>query len=316
MSTTDPEFACDRLVSVYGAKGFDVPLRGSDFQVRAGHLQVGDVGLSYCDYANETSLVFNESTFVRQIFNISGSAAYSIGSSGEITEGGCTPVLRSGVPLKFNCGANYRHLVLRIEQAALRRYLSALLGQEIGKDLIFGDSTKDHSHMRRARRLVFQFAFDFDDLGNSLSPLAASEITRGLIMNFLMCHAHDYSHLLFRTPPASRLSTTKQVEEFIEANWDRPIDIEQLSAVARVSARTLFRQFKKDRGHSPAEFARRIRLGRARDLLESGNQSTSVTQVAFRCGFQNPGHFAREFRLAFGELPSQTLRRAQRRAHG
>ena len=238
MSTTDPEFACDRLVSVYGAKGFDVPLKGRGFQVRACHLQVDDVGLSYCDYANETSLVFDEGTFVRQIFNISGSAAYSIGNSGEITEGGCTPVLRSGAPLKFDCGANYRHLVLRIEQVALRRYLSALLGQEVERDLIFGDSTKEHSYVRRARRLVFQFASDFDDLGDSLAPLAASEITRGLIMNFLMCHEHDYSHLLFRAPPTSRLSTTKRVEEFIEANWDRPIDIEQLSAVARVSVRT------------------------------------------------------------------------------
>jgi transcriptional regulator GlxA family with amidase domain len=42
-------------------------------------------------------------------------------------------------------------------------------------------------------------------------------------------------------------------------------------------------------------------------------ENASVTQVALRCGFQDPGHFARDFRLAFGDLPSETLRRSGRR---
>ena len=33
----------------------------------------------------------------------------------------------------------------------------------------------------------------------------------------------------------------------------------------------------------------------------------AVTAVAVACGFDNPGHFAGNYRLAFGELPSQTL---------
>jgi len=33
--------------------------------------------------------------------------------------------------------------------------------------------------------------------------------------------------------------------------------------------------------------------------------------VAFNCGFGNLGHFAREYREAFGELPSETLARAR-----
>jgi len=40
----------------------------------------------------------------------------------------------------------------------------------------------------------------------------------------------------------------------------------------------------------------------------------AVIQVALKCGFQNPGHFARDFRLAFGELPSETLKRTAQRA--
>jgi len=311
MHTTDADYARNRLKSVYGVTSFDAPLKGKGFDVRASHLQAGEVGLSYCDYASEMALTFGERSFVRQIFNISGSATYSNGADGEIAEGNYSRVLQSGVPVKLECSSNYRQFVLRIEQAALQRHLGAMVGEEITSELVFHDSTREHA-MRRLQRLVFQFASDFDDLAESLSPLAAAEIARGLIANFLICHEHNYSHLLFRAPPASHLSTTKRVEEFVEANWDKPIDIEQLSAVARVSVRTLFRQFKNDRGHSPAEFVRRVRLDRARNLLEAGVEGTSVTQVALKCGFQNQGHFAREFRLTFGELPSETLRRALR----
>jgi transcriptional regulator GlxA family with amidase domain len=187
-----------------------------------------------------------------------------------------------------------------------------LLGLEVAAKLSFDSSGEHNPAMQRLQRLVFQFASDFDGQADLFSSLAASEIARGLIMNFLICNNHRFSYLLFRNPPTSHLSTTKMVEEFIEANWDKPIDIEQMSAVAGVSARTLFRQFKKDRGYSPAEFVRRIRLDRARNMLERAVEGASVTQVALRCGFQNTGHFAREFRLTFGELPSETLRRTLR----
>jgi transcriptional regulator GlxA family with amidase domain len=34
-------------------------------------------------------------------------------------------------------------------------------------------------------------------------------------------------------------------------------------------------------------------------------------KVAFACGFQSHGHFAREYRLQYGEAPSDTLARAR-----
>jgi len=48
-------------------------------------------------------------------------------------------------------------------------------------------------------------------------------------------------------------------------------------ALAKVSARSLFQQFKKTRGYSPAEFAKRIRLDRAREMLERSGDGASVT---------------------------------------
>ncbi|WP_428140812.1 helix-turn-helix domain-containing protein [Bradyrhizobium sp.] len=38
--------------------------------------------------------------------------------------------------------------------------------------------------------------------------------------------------------------------------------------------------------------------------------AASVTAVAFACGFFSLGHFSRAYRDAFGELPSETIRRS------
>jgi transcriptional regulator GlxA family with amidase domain len=46
--------------------------------------------------------------------------------------------------------------------------------------------------------------------------------------------------------------------------------------------------------------------------LQRPDLSTSVVGVSFQCGFHNPGHFAKDYRSAFGELPSKTLMGAKR----
>lgn len=312
LHSSDPEFARDRLITVLGATGLAVAAGRNKFAVRANHLQIGDLGLSYCDYTGDVSLGFREASFVRQLFNISGTGRYQAGGPpGEIATGSWSTILPAREPMKLDVQSGYRQLVLRIELDALRRYLSALLGQELGKELHF-ETTAYAPGMNSLRRRIFQFAADFNERGAYFSDLAAAEIERMVIMNFLMCHRHNYTHLLQRQPLPAAPSSVRTVEEYIEANWDKAVDIQVMATVAGISARSLFRQFKKERGYSPADFAKRIRLDRARELLERSGRDASVTQIALKCGFQNPGHFARDFRLAFGELPSETLRKSPR----
>ena len=310
LQSRDPEFVRDRLFADFGATRLELPANQDEFAARVNHLQIGGLGLSYCDYASDVSLGFGEASFVRQLFNISGTGRYEAGGhSGEITPGSWSSILPAQVPLKLDFQPGYRQLVLRIEFDALLRNLGALLGQDV--DTLVFDKIEDRQPaMQALRRRILHFAMDFNERGASLSDLAAAEVQRMVIMKFLMCHRHNHTHLLLREPLPSTPSAVRAVEEFIEANWDKPIDIATMTSVANVSARSLFRQFKKDRGYSPADFAKRIRLDRAREFVEQSGGEASVTQIALRCGFQNPGHFARDFRLSFGELPSEILRKS------
>jgi len=313
MRSGDPELVRDRLFQAYGATGFDIGRGTNGFLAIGNHLQIGGLGLSYCDYTSDVSLGFGEASFVRQCFNIQGAGRFAAGTqSGEIAPGSWSPILPAHAPLRLDFSGSYRQFVLRIETATLRSNLGALLGEEIDRQIVFDETPARQPAMEALRRRLFHFALDYNERGLHFSNLAAAEVERMVVMKFLMCHRHDFTHLLLREPLAASTSTVRIVEEFIEANWDKPIDIGALAVVARVSARSLFRQFRRDRGYSPADFVKRVRLDRAREMLERSGEGASVVQIALKCGFQNPGHFARDFRTAFGELPSATLKRTRK----
>ncbi|HZP91446.1 MAG TPA: helix-turn-helix domain-containing protein, partial [Burkholderiales bacterium] len=64
-------------------------------------------------------------------------------------------------------------------------------------------------------------------------------------------------------------------------------------------------------GMSPSEFARKLRLKRAHDLLVETAQP--ISEVALETGFADGSHFSRRFRDAYGKSPSQVRRHARRR---
>ncbi len=102
----------------------------------------------------------------------------------------------------------------------------------------------------------------------------------------------------------------RMAEDYIEANWDKPLAFETLAAITNVSARTLFYYFRKLHGKTPMQYLKAVRLRHARQMLQQSPQM-KVTEVAFACGFGNLGHFARDYQEAWGERPSET-----RRVHG
>lgn len=60
-------------------------------------------------------------------------------------------------------------------------------------------------------------------------------------------------------------------------------------------------------GQGPMAFLKLRRLHRVRrGLLATHPNTTRIMELAARWGFLNPGHFARDDRAHFGDLPSST----------
>jgi AraC-like DNA-binding protein len=205
---------------------------------------------------------------------------------------------------------DFQGLTLRVSTGALARKLALLLGAEPKGSLEFAAAT--NVQLPSAQALHQMLLFCTQLLGSPLVELPALALRRleqAIVVSFLCAGRHTFSHLL---KPDARDVTPRlirQVEEFIEANWNKSITIENIAELTGAKVRTVFKAFKRNRGYSPMAFAKVVRLNHAKEMLSSPTARTSVTGVGFACGFGNLGHFAREYREAFGELPSETLAR-------
>jgi AraC-like DNA-binding protein len=307
--TEDIELARQKLFEVFGADVFEAAA-SEQFFVCSNFLRMSRVGLCYAEYGSTAELGFPEATFVRQLFNISGRGQFqSAATSASISQQMLSPVIPDGTRFSFQVGEPYRALVLRIEMQALEKTLTALSGDDVAKQLTFLSDADNASELSASfKRELFFFASEFNGIGQSLSPVAVAELEQSLITKFLIGNRHNYSDLLLSEALLTANSQVKTIEEYIEAHWREPLDIAALAALTNTSVRSLFRQFKKSRDYSPMEFLKLTRLRQARQMLLSGTND-SVLSVMLKCGFQNAGHFARDYRRVFGERPSETLRR-------
>ncbi|QIG93828.1 AraC family transcriptional regulator [Bradyrhizobium sp. 6(2017)] len=105
----------------------------------------------------------------------------------------------------------------------------------------------------------------------------------------------------------------REVDRYMIDAGSRPIHISELCAHFSVGRRTLHRAFNEVVGISPIAFMRRKRLGDVHTVLLTGGPDATIKDVAIEHGFIELGRFAGAYRRLFGELPSQTLRRAQHR---
>ncbi len=86
----------------------------------------------------------------------------------------------------------------------------------------------------------------------------------------------------------------------------------RVAALHHISLRTLHYTFAHARTTFLQELLR-MRLERAQDILSDESLSRlEIAEVADRCGFADPSHFARRFRQRFGKAPLQFRRSAGR----
>lgn len=312
---TDENVAREKMYSAYGTEKFEVVDADRGFGLIANQLQFRSIGLSYCEYLAQVKVGFPQSTVVRQFFNISGSARWSGGRMSEdIVPETTSSIVPAEDPLNIEFQPYYRHFVLRIEEDALSKNLEILLDAKSDRPLVFAKKdVRERQGAENLRRRIFHVALDANSRGALFSEVAAAEIERMIIMNFLFCNENSYTSLLLRNPPSASKSVVDRVEEYIAAHPDQLLDLGTLALVAGVSLRTLLRQFRIERSYSPHAFVTRTRLQRAYERLACPDETATVTQVALKTGFNNLGHFANNYRTAFGELPSETLARASSR---
>ena len=313
-SSRDPSFIRQQFLERYGASEFRAPAPGETFRVSVNHAPLTDVALFYCEYHGDSHLEFPEAQFIRQLFHIEGLGSATVGGRvSPVSDNAWSRIVPAEAPFELKAARKYRHLVFRINRRALQAMLGALLGDASDRQLVFDNEQDLNSPlMQSLRRRAHFFAAEINAIGPEISPIAVAEMERSIIAGFLLCNRHSFSGRFANPAAFAAPSSVKLVEDYIEANWASAIDIVALARIANTSSRSLFRQFQAVRGVSPMAHLKRVRLRHARRMLQSG-EAESVLAIALKCGFQNAGHFAQDYREEFGELPSATLRHGKPR---
>ncbi|MFF0744302.1 helix-turn-helix transcriptional regulator [Streptomyces sp. NPDC004111] len=97
----------------------------------------------------------------------------------------------------------------------------------------------------------------------------------------------------------------------IEEHAHTDLSVADIAESAHVSVRTVQCAFRRHLDTTPMGYVRRVRLAHAHaELVAAGAGSeTTVTAVAARWGFFQPGRFASVYRGVYGCLPHETLHR-------
>lgn len=93
-----------------------------------------------------------------------------------------------------------------------------------------------------------------------------------------------------------------RVQHWLQTTQAKEVELATLAAQAGLEERTLLRRFQKATGMTTTEYRQRLRVGRARELLQFGN--ASIDRVAWEVGYSDPSAFRKIFTRIVGLSPS------------
>lgn len=299
------------LAKVYG--GSLLELRNpSDLEIHANFVQLNDISFGFAHCGTSVTAHFEEIDYTRLQMPLRGNGVTTSGSRSVVVEPDRPCVVSEGHSSDATYGSDLENLFLRIKSGALEKKVALLTGGTVPGKLEFEIASLSNAAMLSAlQRLIGVIVQQLDDENSLMPPPALRELEEAIIVQLIFAARHNFSAALEREFRDADTAAVRRVEDYIEANWNSQITIEALVAAAGVSARTLFRTFERARGLSPMALVKKTRLERARLLLSGPDHRTSVTGIAFACGFSNLGQFARDYQLTFGELPSATLQKSR-----
>ena len=104
-----------------------------------------------------------------------------------------------------------------------------------------------------------------------------------------------------------RILQLKQVLEFIEKNYTNPITLQELSSSVSMSPKYFCRFFSEMTHQTPMDYLNRQRIEEA--CYQLATTDDSITEIAYRNGFNDLSYFIRTFKKYKGITPGKYKRR-------
>jgi len=196
------------------------------------------------------------------------------------------------------------------QDAALRAYLF-FFDQHIIDKFISTHNTPAKTASKRPLPYIFKPSNAVLAYISALRPVyeqtrsSTSLVQTKLLELLYLLSAEDktmkLSTALRQTPPPTN---KRNIMHIMKAHAQSKLTLDDFARLSGRSRSAFNREFKLLHGTSPHQWLTKTRLGHARDLLLSTQQS--VTDIAYLSGYDSPSHFINLYGKEFGETPSKT----------
>lgn len=141
----------------------------------------------------------------------------------------------------------------------------------------------------------------YQNSDNKYKDLTQLKLEELLYLFYHSSQRDNFLNLLFSLQDL----TKRSIKDIMEANFDKPLSIEDYAFLSGRSISTFRRDFQRHFDCSPKKWLTHKKLEKAKSLLASTD--LSIHQVALEVGIENVSHFIHLFGNAFNETPKQYL---------
>lgn len=119
----------------------------------------------------------------------------------------------------------------------------------------------------------------------------------------LLYSCMDISKTTISSKTMRNAERIKQMLQYVQEHYMDEIDTAKIAQSASISESECLRCFRSEIGIAPIQYLRQMRIQKAAQLLLSGEYR--ISDVAFKCGFQDVSYFSKTFREIKGVSPTE-----------
>ena len=199
----------------------------------------------------------------------------------------------------FSYGPGIAHVITTEANEPLVKYFVDFIGHDApGMLRKFGPSPGSVVQVAWPE-VILQIFEDLIRNGRTDSPytsLLCKSILEQLILKIAETSIVEHSHT------TAAFYTYQSTREVIQKNFMTLRSLKQIAKECHIDSAYLCRLFKRFDNRSPYQFLMRMKMNLAAQRLQL--PKSSVKEIAFELGFDDPFHFSRVFKRTFGIPPS------------
>jgi len=163
--------------------------------------------------------------------------------------------------------------------------------------IAFGKLTQEQVGPRLKKLHTLNYFEQFLELLSLLQMLAYAEDVELL-----------HPHPVVNTHTEKEQGRLKKIYAFLDENFQRKIEIDEVAQLSNLTNAAFCRYFKKMTRLTFTEFVNHYRIDKAKKLLRLDN---NITETCYQCGFESISYFNKVFKKVTGENPLAFKKKVQ-----